>query len=97
MCIGGSNRNGPYHRGISLNILSYCLIFLDIFMLNIFTISYSDYLYYFSILLSFLFLKSRKYFDQSKTKRQQFQEIVEIFNIKIRNSENIQYKNIKKY
>ena len=39
------------HWGISLNILSYYLVFLDISILNIFT--------YFSILFSFLFLKSR--------------------------------------
>ena len=44
------------HRSISLNIFSHHLVFLDIFILNIFTIS----LY----LLSFLFLKSREYFDQ---------------------------------
>ena len=44
------------HRGISLNILSYFLVFLDIF--------YFEYLHYFSILLCFLFLKSSIYFDQ---------------------------------
>ena len=33
------SEKGFFHRGISLNIFSYHLVFLDIFILNIFTIS----------------------------------------------------------
>ena len=34
-----SNKWNSDHRGISLNILSYYLVFLDIVILNIFTIA----------------------------------------------------------
>ena len=62
------------HRGISLDILSYYLVFLDISILNIFT--------YFSILFSFLFLKSCEYFDQWEGE----QEMLRLFRNKKENS-----------